>query len=349
MKINPKEDLRIEESLRGKVASKLPVYTLRLLNWIPLMSLREKKCSLVIYLIFTAIIHLSGISFIGLNIYGIVSTKYSRIVPLPLKYVLLVNAVYNLINAGLFVYRSFFTNDTRNILNFIDERISNMWSTTHKSFMTCLFCFCLMLSVARQQAYYNNLCKDYFRKIATYHYIKNKTLIDVLFTGYYLYTAYLMTFQHLFPLFITYLSICFRSNINSLQQYLNEIKNDAVSSREQFRIFTEKLNEAIDFVKAMDVAFRNNIGFFIIISISDFINWLYTLIVFNKCYPEDKVTITTEMLGFLILFVMASSIHSKVTHTYSNLQSNLKTTNILIWTYSMKSYFLSLQYNFFIK
>ena len=66
----------------------------------------------------------------------------------------------------------------------------------------------------------------------------------------------------------------------------------------------------------MDEAYRNNIGFFIVISISNFINWLYTFIVFRKCYPEDNITITTEMLGFLILFFMSSSIHSKVNNTY---------------------------------
>ena len=226
MKIYPKEDSRAEESLEGLAVSKLPVYTLRLFNWIPLISLKEKKYAIVIYLIFTTIFHILGILFIFLNIYRVASTKYAAFVPTSMKYVLFVHGIYLLINAGLFMYRSFFTNDTGNILNFIDKKISNMWSLSYKSFMICIFCFYLMFSIARQYAYYNNLCKDYFRKIATYHYIENKTFRDVLFSGYYLYTAYLMTFQHLFPLFMTYLCICFRLNIISLQKYLKEIGTD---------------------------------------------------------------------------------------------------------------------------
>ena len=188
------------------------------------MSLKEKKWLFVIYLIFTTIIHVLGITFISLNIYGIVSSKYIPIIPMPVRYILIVHSIYLLINAELFLYISFIRNDTRNILNDIDKRISNRWITTHKSFMAILFCLYVMLSFARQDVYYNSLYKDYFRKILTYHYIENQILIDVLFTGYYLYTAYLMTFHHLFPLFITYLSICFCTNINSLQQYLKEIK-----------------------------------------------------------------------------------------------------------------------------
>ena len=169
-----------------------------------------------------------------------------------------------------------------------------------------------MLSVARQDVYYNSLYKDYFRKILTYHYIENQILIDVIFTGYYLFTAYLMTFHHLFPLIISNFSICFCTNINSLQQYLKEIKNDAENPNEQFKTFTQELNGTIDFLKAMDEAYRNNIGFFIVMSISDFIDWLYTIIVFHKCYPEAHITIIFRMLGFSILFIAASSIHSKV-------------------------------------
>ena len=312
MKLCPKEDSGRDEFLNGKVVSKLPVYALHIFNWIPPMSLKEKKWLFVIYVIFTAIIHVLGITFICLNIYGIVSSKYIPIIPMPVRYILIVHSIYLLINAGLFMYRSFVRNHTRNILNVIDKRMSNRWTTTHKSFMAILFCFYVMLSVARQDVYYNSLYKDYFRKILTYHYIENQILIDVLFTGYYLYTAYLMTFHHLFPLFITYLSICFCTNINSLQQYLKEIKNDAENPNEQFKTFTQKLNGTIDFLKAMDEAYRNNIGFFIVMSISDFIDWLYTIIVFHKCYPEAHITIIIRMLGFSILFIVASSIHSKV-------------------------------------
>ena len=248
----------------------------------------------------------------SLNIYGIVSSKYIPIIPMPVRYILIVHSIYLLINAGLFMYRSFIRNNTRNILNVIDKRISNGWTTTHKSFMAFLFCFYVMLSFARQDVYYNSLYKDYFRKILIYHYIENQTLIDILFTGCHLYTAYLMTFHHLFPLFITYLSICFCTNINSLQQCLKELKNNAENPNEQFKTFTQKLSGTIDFLKAMDEAYRNNIGFFIVMSISDFIDWLYTIIVFHKCYPEAHVRIIIKMLGFLILFIMASSIHSKV-------------------------------------
>ena len=98
-----------------------------------------------------------------------------------------------------------------------------------------------------------------------------------------------MTFQHLFPLFITYMSICFHSNINSLQQYLKEIKINAENPNEQFKTFTQKLNETIYYLKTMDEAYRNNIGFFIVMSIVEFINWLYTYIVFHKCYRNDKL------------------------------------------------------------
>ena len=321
MKICPKEDSGRDEFLNGEVVSKLPIYTFHIFNWIPPMSLKDKKWLFVIYVILTAIIHVFGITFVSLSIYGIVSSKYAPIIPMPMKYVLLGYPIYLLINAGLFMYRSFCTNDTRNILKVTDERISNRWSTTHKSFMAFLFCFYAMLSVARQHAFYINVYKDYFRKILIYHYIENQILIDVLFTGYYLYTAYLMTFQHLFPLFITYMSICFHSNINSLQQYLKEIKINAENPNEQFKTFTQKLNETIYYLKTMDEAYRNNIGFFIVMSIVEFINWLYTYIVFHKCYRNDNITITVEMLGFLILFIMASNIHSKVSYTYSNFKS----------------------------
>ena len=80
-----------------------------------------------------------------------------------------------------------------------------------------------------------------------------------------------------------------------MQQYLKEIKNDAENPNEQFKTFTQKLNESIDFLKAMDEAYRNNIGFFIVMSISDFIDWLYTIIVFHKCYPEGHITIIIRM------------------------------------------------------
>ena len=321
MKTCPKKDLRKKEFPKELVVSKLPVYTLHLFNWIPPMSLKEKKMLFVVYVVFTTIIHVLGITFISLSIYGIVSSKYAPIIPMPMKHVLLGHPMYLLINAGSFMYRSFCTYDTRNILKVTDERISNRWSTTHKSFMAFLFGFYAMFSVARQHAFYNNVYKDYFRKILIYQYIENQILIDILFTGYYLYTAYLMTFQHLFPLFITYMSICFCTNINSLQQYLEEIKNDAENPNKQFKTFTQKLNETIYYLKTMDEAYRNNIGFFIVMSIIDFINWLYTYIVFHKCYRYDKITITAEMLGFLILFIMVSNIHSKVSYTYSNFKS----------------------------
>ena len=103
MKICPRDDSRRDQSLNGLVVSKLPVYTLHIFNWIPPMSLKEKKWFYVIYFILNTFIHILGITSISLNIYGIVSSKYIPIIPMAVRYILIVHSIYFLVNSGLFI------------------------------------------------------------------------------------------------------------------------------------------------------------------------------------------------------------------------------------------------------
>ena len=117
MNVNPANDEAQNGVNRRWILSKSSVYMLYMLNWIPALS--KRKCIFSILVFLTITIHICGFILIVVDIGGLASSEVAPVVPPVLAYTFGVEPMYSVIHSVIFLFKSWITIQTANILNSI--------------------------------------------------------------------------------------------------------------------------------------------------------------------------------------------------------------------------------------
>ena len=236
--------------------SKIPVYLMYLLFWIPHRSDKKWKHAVGITI---CVIHLLGFVVMIIRLYAI--TKFYQSIPQIPVYLMLVPTVGSLIFDYLFVYKSWIKYDSSEILSLLDKSsMPKAWDAKHKILVTCLTGNVILLVTLRiwslGEPFYDSIKTLIFEFIT-----ENEITKDYLAFSTAIYSYYVNTISHLFPVYISYVCICINIIIIKLHKLLDDLteNNNALTINETMEKFMRHLNIVMNLVSKVDDIYNVNI------------------------------------------------------------------------------------------
>ena len=292
--------------------SKLPIYVLNVLQWIPNVS-RSRALSRLQIIIMT-MLHALGFSSELCFYYGLIEMYQDVNTPIVLKYTLTVPSLYLILNAYLFIFTSWTKRRNQELLHkFInDSNIYDKYTFKNKLCILCMTCHALMGIFASWFVTEFLIRHD---PSIIYHFIKSETFETFVAYIFSMYICYLTSIYFFFPLYIAYNCICFTISLNELNEELHEYcPENPINTVNKFNTFVTGFNELLNIINNFDGICNKNIALFMLMSISNAACWLYLAIVFDDCKMTGAIMVTSlcEWISLMLLIIRAAILHSNV-------------------------------------
>ena len=311
--IHPNNFHTIKPAWNKFSVAKLPVYLLSLSNCI--LYKTDKKWIFEAQLILALTVHLGGLALHAVYIFGVASNEALPLIPVILVYVFLASPSYMIINAYLFMLKSF-SLKTSSVLNLLDQRSApHVWSFKYKGFMVLM-----MVLAALQFGSLFSVTTAFFKTDIQYHmvfyFMEDKYQAQIIGRVYQAYTYYLLIYYVTFPAYTSYLCISLNKMINNLQQNMQDIvqKGGNSSIISEFDCFIKDFDQMVDTVSITNECHSVSIAWFVFLSVSQMVTWLYLEIAVNECSLSENMAfhIVLDIMSVLIVLGLVSSVYSKV-------------------------------------
>ncbi len=298
---------------------KLPVYALKFTLWIPVTNTRGKIC--VFQVLLTVFLHVIGCLAASLFTFGGYTSHVMKFVPLPIVYANCSLVVYSIINAFLFLFKSW-RKSKKSVVGILERlevirTISGQWCKEQKAIIviamatwvaTSLYRFAYTLPIN-----YNSVVTN----TVFYHFIQNEQLTQCVSLTHLIYSSYLRMLYLLFPIFIGYLCLTVEVGVETLQNRLR------TNSKEPFDLFVAELTKITDFCELIEETYQLNIGVLLFICVSDLVGNMYMTVVFHECFEFWFLAfpILTSSLAISFLMVMGGRLRDQVCVTHNTAQA----------------------------
>ena len=188
--------------------SKLPLYTLYIVNWIPYNIRGINVLKFVLLLIITILINAVGLISNICFAYGFLSNETFSKAPPILAYAYISLEFYCQINGYLFLYKSWRKGKTDKILEMLDQsRTPYMWVVKYKIYMISMITF-VFGSVLISYFVNANVYQDDAYHAQIYHFTADKDLVKLFSNLQQIVSLYANIIFYMFPVFIAYIYIC---------------------------------------------------------------------------------------------------------------------------------------------
>ena len=307
--MNVSPDQRVSS---GFTVSKLPIYVLNVLQWIPDVS--KSRAYTRLKIITMIVFHVLGLSSELCFHYGLIEMYQDVNTPTVLKYTLTVPSLYLTLNAYLFIFTSWTKRKNQELLHkFInDSNIHYKWTFNNKFYILCMTCHALAGIFA---AWFVTEFLIRHDSMIIYHFIKSEAIKTSVGYSVSIYVCYLASIYYFFPIYIAYNCICFTISMNELNEDLHEYSQEnPINTINIFNTFVKGFNELLNIINNFDGICSKNIALFMVMSVSNAACWLHLAIVFNDCKMTGTIVVVffCESISLMLLMITAAILHSNV-------------------------------------